>query len=60
MRFMVSGREVEIALKPTKTSWALLVQTCGDDPSQQGKILMGRVSATDGAVYVDENALSVV
>ena len=55
MRFTVSGQEVELS-KTEQKLLALLVQHVGMTVPRE--TLMDRIW-TDGAVYVDENALSV-
>ena len=55
MRFIVSGQEVELS-KTEQKLLALLVQHAGMTVPRE--TLMDRIW-TDGAVYVDENALSV-
>ena len=55
MRFTVSGQEVELS-KTEQKLLALLVQHAGMTVPRE--TLMDRIW-TDGAVYVDENALSV-
>lgn len=55
MRFTVSGKEVELS-KTEQKLLALLIQHAGMTVTRE--TLMDRIW-TDGAVYVDENALSV-